>query len=310
MVNQFEGTLNAVFAGINGSKHILHLYAPSINKYALHATFLSKRSGVTAYVTGEKPNTVFEQFDFLSNKFSVIHPTRLDKIKQYKNVVIDAATINPKTYAKKLVRGLVLKKQTIHKRKVLGQHEIIKLYIDHIKRENFLNELKQKPHIMCSYNISLLEAEQIKQLVQVHDKFILTTDDTMVLSSKTLSLKNLKLGEKKVEQLVKNELETIILALVCSNPMCGNDIKKKIYEKFDVLLSSGTIYPLLHKLEKQGLLKCAYGVKTKTYKALDEDKIKKTLDESIQTKRFLNGFIHSHAQIGGKREKTKVAGDG
>lgn len=304
MANQSRSMLNTIFAGIDGSKHILHLYAPSVNKYALHAAFMSERKGPTAYVTAEKHDSVLEQLDFLTNKPVIIHPLKLDKIKQYTNAVIDAATIDPSLAAKKPVGGLRLKKQTIHKRKIIGQNEIIKFYIDHIKRENYLNELRQKPRIMCTYDISLLEPDQIKHLVQAHDKLILTTDDTTILSSKTLSLKNLKLGEKKIEQFVKNELETIILALVSSNPMCGNDIKKKIYEKFNILLSSGTIYPLLHELEKQGLLKCSYGIKTKTYQILDGKKIEKKLNDSVQANKFLNSFIQCHAQpsTGGSEE--------
>ncbi len=161
-----------------------------------------------------------------------------------------------------------------------------------------MNELRQKPRIMCTYDISFLKPGQIEHLVQAHDKLILTTDDTMILSSKSLSLKSLKLSEEKIEQFVKNELETIILALVSSNSMCGNDIKKKIYEKFNILLSSGTIYPLLHTLEKQGLLKCSYGIKTKTYQTLDEKKIGKRLNDSVQANKFLSSFIQGHTKSG------------
>ncbi len=100
-----DSLLNTIFAGINGSKHILHLYAPSVNKYALHAAFLSGRKGSTAYVTAEKPDLVFEQLDFLANKPDILYPLKLNKIKEYANAVIDAATINPELAEKKLVAG-------------------------------------------------------------------------------------------------------------------------------------------------------------------------------------------------------------
>ncbi|MCG2825848.1 MAG: helix-turn-helix transcriptional regulator, partial [Thermoplasmatales archaeon] len=64
---------------------------------------------------------------------------------------------------------------------------------------------------------------------------------------------------------------------------------------FNVLLSPGTIYPLLHSLEKKGLLKCEYEVKTKTYRPGKgaEPKIRVLLNEHIQTSRFLSRFLQS-----------------
>lgn len=303
MVSNFNETMNAILASGNGSKHILHLYAPSVNKYAIHANFLSKKRGTTAYVTGEKPDKIREEFDFLSTKLSVIHPSNLEKIRGFKNAIIDAASITPELCERKQANRVRLKHQIIHERKKLGQTEIIKSYVDHIERENYLHELKDELCVLCTYDISRLEPDKIRHLVETHQKFILTTDDTMILSSKSFSSKNLKLNAKNVEQSVKNELGAIILTLVSSSAMCGNDIKKKIYEKFDVLLSSGTLYPLLHKLEKQGLVKCTCGIKTKTYKAANEVGIRKMLNESIQTKKFLNGFMQEHAFEKGKENE-------
>ena len=92
--NSNNETLNAILAGVNGCKHVLNLYAPSVNKYAIQAAFLSEKKGASVYVTGEKPESVHEQFDSLNAKLSIAHPFQLGKIKQFKNVVIDAATIN------------------------------------------------------------------------------------------------------------------------------------------------------------------------------------------------------------------------
>ena len=105
------------------------------------------------------------------------------------------------------------------------------------------------------------------------------------------------------ERLVKNELETIFLALISSNPMTGNDLKKVVHEKFNTLLSSGTIYPLLHKLEKQGLLKCHCGVKSKHYEIMNKEETKNTLNEVIKINSFLSGFVRSSLQVEGAKNK-------
>ncbi len=300
MASELDKTFNAIFAGMGGTKHVLHLHTPSVNRYALQAAFLSERNGKTAYVTSQRPDSIHERFDFPGDSLSVIPPKKLDTIKHYKSVIIDAATVGrgEKT-AEEKSRGISLKRPTIHKRKILGLSEILKTYTNHVKRENYLNELTHKPRILCTYDISLLDPATLKHLVRSHERMILTTDDTMVLSSKEFSSKNLKLNSEIVGQFVKNDLESIILAMVSSSSMCGNDIKKHIYEKFNILLSSGTIYPMLHKLQKQGLLKCAHGVKTKTYQVSDEKEIKKMLSESVQAKNFLSGFIRYHLHAGG-----------
>jgi len=144
-----------------------------------------------------------------------------------------------------------------------------------------------------------LSPDLVKQLVAFHDKLVLTTSDATILAAE--SLDQAGLAAESVQRFVKDELETIVLALVLREPMCGTDIIKTIHSKFNVLLSPGTIYPLLHDLEKKGLLKCEYGVKTKTYKPIEgaEEKIRKMLEEHVKASRFLSKFL----QVTGASEK-------
>jgi len=73
-----------------------------------------------------------------------------------------------------------------------------------------------------------------------------------------------------------------------------------------VLLSPGTIYPLLHNLEERGLLKCEYGVKTKTYKPTKaaSEKIRKMLEEHVKASRFLSRFLQVAGVGGGALERS------
>jgi len=53
---------------------------------------------------------------------------------------------------------------------------------------------------------------------------------------------------------VKAFLDIMILAVLNGNSMHGYDILASIHKRFGVLLSPGTLYPLLHSLERARLI--------------------------------------------------------
>lgn len=256
-----SANINTILSA-TGLHHTLHLYTPNVSKYAIQTPFLdaASKDEKMFYVTSENPDTVRQGLKGLDIDLSIIKPNEIDKIKGKKmRVVIDAGSISSS---------------------------------EHLKIEKYLS--KRKEHfILCTYDVSKLSPEMIKELVKHHDKLMLTTSDVTVLSSE--SFDELKLGDESVERFVKNDLDTIVLALILEKPMCGTDIIKTIHKNFNVLLSPGTIYPLLHSLEKKGLLKCEYEVKTKTYRPGKgaEPKIRSLLNEHVQTSRFLSRFLSS-----------------
>ncbi len=280
--------IRTIFSGIDGKKHILHLYIPTLNKYAIQSSFLGNKNEKAAYVSTEEPETIAAQFDSRCKDLSIVSPKELEKIEGYKRIIIDAGSIDSNT----------INLGSKHRRSI-GEDLLTKEYADHIKREKYLCNLNGDQSILCTYDISKLAPNKIKQLVKCHDQLILTTDDTAVLSAKTLSSKHLNISSKLIDEFLKNELETVVLALIVAKPMCGTDIKKAIYEKFGILLSSGTLYPLLHKLQKSDLLKCEYGVKTKMYRPANGKDIQTILDERMKAKNFLTSFVQANV-AGGK----------
>jgi DNA-binding PadR family transcriptional regulator len=98
---------------------------------------------------------------------------------------------------------------------------------------------------------------------------------------------------KSVQMAVKDSLELIVLAMALRQPICGTDIIKTIHSEFGVLLSPGTIYPLLHELEDRGLLKCELGVKKKTYRPVEasKDKIQGMLEDQVKAWELLGRFF-------------------
>jgi len=53
------------------------------------------------------------------------------------------------------------------------------------------------------------------------------------------------------ERLVKTGLDLVILRLLVEKPRWGYEINMEIRDRFDVYLSAGTLYPLLHMLEQR-----------------------------------------------------------
>ena len=53
------------------------------------------------------------------------------------------------------------------------------------------------------------------------------------------------------ERIVKNHLDLIILKFLKIKPRWGYEINREIRERFEVYLSAGTLYPLLHSLEEE-----------------------------------------------------------
>ena len=281
MASEKSSSVEAVLSSIE-FRHTLHLYSSDVNRYAIQTPFIAaaKEGEAVVYITNESPAAVMKEFEGLGVKLSVIKPEELGRLttlttERGLRVVVDAGTIDPSVLQK------------------LGgrTREAVAKYIDHPKREKYMAESCKDCLVLCTYNMGELNPDLVKQLVAPHDKLVLTTSDATILAAE--SLDKVGITSESVQRFVKDDLEPIVLALTLREPMCGTDIIKTIHGKFGVLLSPGTIYPLLHDLEKKGLLKCEYGVKTKTYKPMEgaEEKIRSMLNEHVKASRFLSRFL-------------------
>lgn len=63
-----------------------------------------------------------------------------------------------------------------------------------------------------------------------------------------------RLEERITEKHVKTFLDILVLAMLNSDPMYGYKIIAAIHEEFGVLLSPGSLYPLLRFLEEERLI--------------------------------------------------------
>ncbi len=264
--------IDAVLTGsLVKSRHVLFLYTSNVNRYAIQSSFfaMSRQGEKLLYVTGEQPELIMNKF--LDMELSVIPSENISDLKTMGGslrIIIDGVSWH---------EGLMNPSKMDED---LWVHQRLEQYITANKDST----------VLCTYDLSKLEPERIQKLAAGHDRLILTTPDLTLLSGGLLD----KLDEDtSVERFVKEYLDIVVLALIASKPMCGTDILDIVHRNFNVLLSPGTIYPLLHRLKKEGLLECECCIKKKVYKPAkgSEANIQRILDEHSSANEFLNDFL-------------------
>jgi PadR family transcriptional regulator, regulatory protein PadR len=68
------------------------------------------------------------------------------------------------------------------------------------------------------------------------------------------------------DQLIKSLLDVIILCILKNEPEYGYKIIADVHKQFGVLLSPGTLYPLLYRMEKDNLIEVLMMDGKKTYR--------------------------------------------
>jgi len=247
-----------------------------VDKYAIQGAFFAsiRDDEEAVYVTTDKPNSSIREFNSANAKLRIIKLEDLRDLKIKEDsrmrISIDA--------------GSIIERERINEIQ---------------ERERYINELSKKHHIscLCTYDVSNLDPDTIKQLATYHNKLRLTTSDLTVLSGDFIDKS--KLSEGSIEKMVKDNLETIILALLQEKPMCGTDIIETIHLEFNVLLSPGTIYPLLHSLKEKRLLRFNKHGKAKTYTPAEdaEPRIRSLLNEQVQARNLLNRYLRRETTI-------------
>lgn len=262
---------------VKGLNHTLHLYTSKVDKYTIQRAFLAStgKDEKAVYVTADTPESLIQEFNSANVKLKIIKPEEIRNLENQTNsklrIIIDAGSI------------LNQKNAEIE------------------ERENYINKLSKKHSIncLCTYDVSKLNPNMIKQLTIHHNHLQLTTTDLTVLSGDLFDRS--KLSDGSLEKMVKDNLETLILALIQKKPMCGVDIMKIILQEFNVLLSPGTIYPLLHSLVQKGLLTSEKYGKAKTYTPAKDAEltIRGLVDEHIQARKLLNQYLQYTPTIEG-----------
>jgi DNA-binding PadR family transcriptional regulator len=71
--------------------------------------------------------------------------------------------------------------------------------------------------------------------------------------------------EELRERVVKDFMDIFILSQLTKAPMGGYGLIALIHHKFDILISSGTVYTRLYSLERAGLIKAEPDERSRVY---------------------------------------------
>lgn len=74
-----------------------------------------------------------------------------------------------------------------------------------------------------------------------------------------------KTVEKLRSRVIKNFLDILVLTEMKDKPLSGYDVIGLIHKKYDVLLSSGTIYSQLYSLEREGIIRGEQNKRRRVY---------------------------------------------
>ncbi len=95
------------------------------------------------------------------------------------------------------------------------------------------------------------------------------------------------------ERIIKNFLDVIIMGELRNGPLSGYDIISYVHSKFQLLVSSGTIYSLLYSLERNGLVEGVWTERKRTYQltAKGSHDINAMLSANGEIKTFIATFL-------------------
>jgi len=113
----------------------------------------------------------------------------------------------------------------------------------------------------------------------------------MVLLSVSLNGEKMeaKILKKIQERIIKNFLDTIIMAELRNGAISGYDLISYIHNKFGLLVSSGTVYSLLYSLERNGLIGGCWVERKRVYKLTDKGA--KTTQIILDSTDRIKGFM-------------------
>ena len=100
-----------------------------------------------------------------------------------------------------------------------------------------------------------------------------------------------KIVENLRRRTIKTFMDMLILAELQQKPLSGYDIISLIHKRFNVLVSSGTVYSLLYSLERKGLVVADVDQRKRVYTLTTKGE--QTLDTVERANGEINGLVQN-----------------
>lgn len=259
-----------------------------------------------------------------------IYPRESDRVDQARYYEKQAGffhfPILDRRYKKLFVEDIkALEKQLSEfmKKNVLTSDSRVKIFIDFedtLSPENIEQIASLKNKISRDYKESLinqiyavevgsLSKDVIKKLDRIGDKFVVTSAEGNITISSVFPSKRMErpplepVPYEHIEDRVKKSLEVIIYSILQNRSLCGFDVIKTIVQNFNVLLSQGTVYPILYDLSRKGYLKVEKQPdnKTRLYCVTDTGKeyFKKEIFNFMDAQERVTDFLRTQLEAVG-----------
>ena len=99
-----------------------------------------------------------------------------------------------------------------------------------------------------------------------------------------------KIVENLRRRTIKTFMDMLILAELQEKPLSGYDIISLVHRRFNVLVSSGTVYSLLYSLERKGLVTADMDQRKRVYSLTAKG------EQTLETVGRANGEINGLVQ--------------
>lgn len=161
--------------------------------------------------------------------------------------------------------------------------------------------MEVKVWTVLSFNLNDLDIRQIRKVLKISKNVTIIAGkdgNGIVFNQPDIEDKDFKISEDSIsaevlEETVKKSLNIILLSLIKRKSMSGFEIIKEIVTRFNVLLSQGTVYPVLYNFEDLGYFnsKLREDNKTKIYFPSAEGA--KFIDEQINEFKIIHNNIRN-----------------
>ena len=100
-----------------------------------------------------------------------------------------------------------------------------------------------------------------------------------------------KIVENLRRRTIKTFMDLLILAELQQKPLSGYDIIGLVHRRFNVLVSSGTVYSMLYSLERKGLVTADMDNRKRVYTLTSKGE--QTLETVGRANREINGLVQN-----------------
>ena len=305
---------NVLFDNLDYGQNFLVLYNNTQTHKQLYHRFLqhfSDKGSINLFVSA-KNNPFQTSFGIRNSSFTKLDTATINKLKLDINKSVEEAEKGNKPVL--LICDWADANMPSHSERGGGNegdispNEIFLQFLEQLIRkskaaipEQWKRKYGTKPRpskltLINAFEAAQLDSKDINRLIPLHERVYMFQENSSTLSLPGISPAAESVWPQKtalpvstLEKLAKDNLGLLCLLFLEKKPQSGYQMLKSLAQHFHILLSQGTLYPMLYNLEKAGKITATNGTgREKIYELSPQAK-----DELAEKKRqTLQGYNH------------------